>query len=523
MVGMWLYCSYELIRFYKQCIHMFVGNMWLGIAIVIVLAIMILIAVPPSLRVFNDEINLVSVSRSMVFNKTPCIVTECNYNYGVQNILSDYIGKRPLIFPYALSIMHTAMGYRVENVFILNILVLAFFLYLTFSCMRFFFGNIAAISALLLILSHPIVSLSATSGGYDLMSASFIFLCLLTVWFYIKHPSHITFRFMFMSFMILSNIRYESILYFVITLCLLGVFRFIKREHLKGRWLYVLSIILLLPLLWQRILKFTEPQLGIGEEMFSVKHFIENNKVFFNSLMRFDFHQPYATIIFWLGGIAVVYLLMKIISNRFRAIDKGSIALMAITFAIIGSAWTVITSLFWSRCDDIVCARFYLPFCILFSIILSIGVSHLLKKKPLVMLLFCVLVFVIYHPIAIENRLFLARKGYSRNYRLTMNFMKSVDSDNEKILMIVPSPKQMVIHGFGAIGFSRANEEVRTHLYRLAHKLYKDIYVVQEIDYKLGTPLKKYRLSSAYKLLPVYEAQNRGNRIVRISKVLAND
>lgn len=522
LFGTWLFSFYKFICFHKREVDMFVGQSRLGMIVALVLTILIFIAITPSMRVFYDEVNLCSVSQSMTFSRVPTVLNECEIHYGVRHPLFSYIDKRPLFFPYAVSVLHTFTGYRTENVFVLNFMVLTSFLFLIYCCIRKIQGEVVAISTVFLVISHPVIPLCATSGGFDLMSTLFMFLCLLMVVFYVRYPSNITFHFLWMTFLVFSNIRYESILYFALAICILSIFRFIKREHWRSLWFYIWSIILLLPLLWQRALKTTDPQLDVGEKMFSVKHFIENNEVFLKSFLRFDFYLPYATIILWFGGIAVICLFIKVLISMFRDRDNGRIVWLTIILATISSAWIVITSYFGARCDDIVSARFYLPFCIVFSISLSLGLCSLrwVRKNTIIMLLFSIVLFLIYFPIAIEKRIFAARRGFSRNYHLAMNYMESVKDEGDDVLVVAFCPKQMTIHGFGAIRFSRANIESDTYLYRLANKLYKDIYVIQEIDNNTGAPLREYRLSPAYKLLPVYEAQNRGGRFLRISKVL---
>jgi hypothetical protein len=71
-------------------------------------------------KVVADEVVLGSTAMQMHFERQAAVIVR-GYDYaGNFTPLNVYVDKRPLVFPFLLSLVHDLTGYRVANVFVLN-------------------------------------------------------------------------------------------------------------------------------------------------------------------------------------------------------------------------------------------------------------------------------------------------------------------------------------------------------------------------------------------------------------------
>jgi len=518
LMAIWMLALVRFYLEYKAEIKTRIKSSLPGLIVSAILAVIIFVSVPPALRVLNDEVNLLSVSRSMTADKTAVVIDEAIQSHGVLDVKSSYIDKRPLLFPYLVSILHTFLGYRIENVFILNFVVLLALLSTVTIGLRRYLGSVGTVFCALLIVSHPIVSLTAASGVFDLFAATFMVICLANLWFFLKRPSAVSFQLLWLNCILWSNIRYECFVYFAVILVLLAVLRCLKWAYFRNLWLYALTPVFFIPLVLQRIITQCGTQVPEGDVMFSLRHFAQNNVVFFKNLFRFDFYLPYANIVILLAVVSFLYVLYRVIRPHRPCSDKTTIVWSVILFAVLCANWVIVSS-YYHPIDDVVTCRFYIPFCVVSSFLVALAVGRLgwFEKRPVLILLLSIFIFALYHPVAVENRMFKDRAGYRRNYEIISNYFNRLCEKD--ILIIAPSPKQLIVNGFGAIGFRRANANPDVYLDRYRRRLFENIYVVQEVSFAAKTPEKDNLLTDEYQLSPVYEMHNRNDYFLRISKV----
>jgi len=130
-------------------------------------------------KVVADEVVLGSTAMQMHFERQAAVIVR-GYDYaGNFTPLNVYVDKRPLVFPFLLSLVHDLTGYRVANVFVLNgLLSLALTaLFYLLGCRLG--GPPAGAAAVLLLCSVPLVAQNATGGGFELLNMVMI---VLTLW-----------------------------------------------------------------------------------------------------------------------------------------------------------------------------------------------------------------------------------------------------------------------------------------------------------------------------------------------------
>ena len=141
------------------------------------------------------------------------------------------------------------MGYHAENVFVLNIFVLFLLLFLIYAQVKNYLGNnIWALSAVILVASQPVVVQSASSGGFDLLAALFLIISFSCLRWFLNAPDTARFQLLWVSLLMLSNVRYEGVMFFAIVLFFLLYFKYIKtRFFVNGATIvYPLTPLLLL-------------------------------------------------------------------------------------------------------------------------------------------------------------------------------------------------------------------------------------------------------------------------------------
>ncbi len=490
------------------------------------ICLLISISVQPNFRVLSDETNLLSVSRSMTYHKTVDNITEGSYYYGNFNaeksVLQD-VEKHRLLLPYVTHLFHSLSGYRVENVYLLNMLALFVLLCLLYVFMTEYLSAIWAFSCMILVAAQPIVSQCATSGGVDLLCALFMFISFYALMKFLAAPSGARFEFLWVSLAMLSNTRQESVLVFAATLTLLFFSKHVKKEFLKSSLVYAATPLVFLPIFWQKALVKDAFEQAPGEIAFSISNFLKNNIDFFKTLFHFDALLPYATLINIAGLTGLGYfLLLAFLSppawkNFIKQKNRGALLLIAAVNVLI--CWTVITSYYRGIPSHPSDARYFVFFAALSSILAMFFIKtiKIFDQKPSYFFMVCILMFILYHPSTIEGR-FTNTQILPRKYNYVVEYLKKNASKN--ILVIVDRPGQYMVHEYGAMSFPTARRMKGLLLQNLRQHLYEGIYVVQEIDYLTQQPINEEKLDAEFMLEPIYNIQNEARTFIRISKVV---
>lgn len=523
MVLLWIGTGLDYLRVSHFSWSTFIHAHKKGIFVSLILCVIIAISVKPALRVLSDETNLLSVSQSMTFEKRVNNTTQGTWYYESfypdKNLIS--IEKRPLLFPFFTHLVHVILGYRAENVYLLNLFVLFFLLLIVFLILQHSLKDLWAVSAMILVVSQPVVTQCARSGGFDLFFSAFVLLSFVVFRTFLRERSTSSFKFLWMTLVMVSQTRHEGILFFSSCIFVILAFRLLKKEYFEKPLLYVLSLFPFLPMVWPRLLNKDYFENAKNEIPFSVVHFLNNNMTFFKNLVSFDYWIPYATLVNLIGVLGLLHLMF---SGEERSGDPGTTAknihfplIIVATISLI-LEWVFITSYFRGNSDHPTNSRYF----VLFSIVLALSAvrlvhrSGIFRKQATLFFVFCVSIFVLYHPVSVENR-FTFSQTAPRQYAFAIDFLKKVGHRN--FLFITDRPGQYTVHRYGAISFDRARKQPKKIKSDFERHLYKEIYVLQEIEYASASPAKSTSLPREFKLETLVELQNTATSFLRISKV----
>lgn len=520
LVLFWIITLLQCLSQYKPNLKSFIKSYGLGLVVSLLLTSLIFTSVQPIFRVLSDETNLLAVSKSMTYEKRIDNVTMGKWYYDNFYPIRRVTPKRPLLFPFFTHILHILLGYRTENAFILNFLVLFSLFFLIYVIIKKYLGNMWAFSATLLVASQPIVSQTATCGGFDLLSVLFFLVCFLCLWWFLKEPSAIRFQLLWVNLLMYANIRHESILAFLIMLCLLACLKYIKIGFFKTKmnFLYFCTPLIFLCLYWQRLL--IKNPFETQKAAFSVSYFVKNNLIFLRTFFNYDFFLPYATFINFVGFLSLLYFGYLFLSAHI-AREKYQRHSILITAACLFANWTMYTSYHMGKVDHASASRYYVVFCVLLSVLALIIANHfrIFRQKPVSILALSILMFMIYHPVSVEDR-FSRTQTLPREYRFVMNFLKEESKKNRNFLVITKRPGQYTVHNYGAVNFNYANTN-KSVVKDYNRHLYENIFVIQDIEYKTSKVTKGTRLNKKFVLEKLVESQNKSVWFTRISKVVS--
>src|SRR5262249_52888484 len=147
----------------------------------------------------------------------------------------------------------------------------------------------------LLILSQPVFSLSATSGGFDLLSTLLIFWSLERLWVYLTAPSADHFGSLWVVLLLLSQSRYESPLLAAVICASSLVLRWPQAfGHLKqNKLVLAVTPLFLVLLLCQRILSAGHYESPPGVPPFSLTSLWMHFRLLVREHFRLDAALPY--------------------------------------------------------------------------------------------------------------------------------------------------------------------------------------------------------------------------------------
>lgn len=520
LVTAWIAVIIQCLRHYRPDIKSFIKSYGYGLLFSVIVCAIISASVKPQFRVLSDETNLLSISKSMLYERKADNVTMGTWYYNNFHPITRAIDKRPLLLPFFTYIIHVLRGYHVENVFILNIFVLFILLFLIYAQVKNYLGSdIWALSAVILVASQPIVSETAASAGFDMLAALFLVICFSCLRWFLNKPETVRFQLLWVSLLMLANIRYEGIVVLMIVLFSLACLRYFRSVFFTTglSLVYPFTPLALLNIYWIKFLMKDHFETK-GKIPFSLDYCVNNHAAFFKSIFDFSFFLPYASVISILGLFGLAYFVYLFFIKRSPK-EAPQRHLILISFACILADWAIIMLYFESWPANPSSSRFFLPFFILLSlfvVILANG-SELFRRNPAYVLLFSVTMFLLYNPVAVKDT-FFQTSILPREYIFVTDFLKREYKDSKDLLIIANRSGHYTVWNYGAVGFAYANTSGSIASQYKNH-LYNNIIVIQDIKYNGLQPKDEDRLSDKFVLEKIFEIQNKQDCLTRISRV----
>ncbi len=489
-----------------------------GLSLCLVFSILCFLAVPPTYRTLSDETNLVSVSQSMLRDRTSDLTIMAFRYFGKINPVISETPTRPLMFSFFVFLLHSLLGYSPKNAYLLNFISLFSYLSLIFIVVRKRASFQVALASILLVMSYPVLIFAATSAGFDLFASLFFALSLLLTFVFLIKPSSERFGLLVATLVLFANTRYESVGFLFVILGLLAVFRKITREHLqKNLSLIVSTPFLLFPLVVQRYLGHGKYQNSPGVAVFSRSHIVTNLTEFWTSLWDFRFVLPYASGLTLVALFSFVLLIVTLWFQRQSLKTRVPPPFLAIACFCVILNVTIYLAYYFGNYIHPASTRFYITLSTVFA--LTPIALHLARPgflKDSTVLLFSIVVFFIYFPTAVDGR-FTSALDTIRERTYEIEFLKA--HPNPELMILSDRPGLFTVDNYGAADFDFANKRTTQILNDLKRHAVNEIYAFQKISYATGNVTPETILDPIFKLEKQLEIQISDREYLRISSV----
>ncbi|MFM7749558.1 MAG: glycosyltransferase family 39 protein, partial [Opitutaceae bacterium] len=329
--------------------------------------LMLLVHEAAGFKIVMDELMLLGTSMSMHLDRTVLTPLRGNDIQGAFEILDGVVDKRPLFFPFLLSLVHDVSGYRPGNAFVLNGVLTFVLLALAWTLGRRLAGRTGGALAVLLLAGLPLLGQNATGGGFELLNLVMILATLLLGVRFVERRDGPSLAAFVLAAVLLSQVRYESVVFLVPVACVVvGVW--IRDGRAGLPWLVVAAPLLLIHVpLHQRIFDLRASAWELASkpgftEPFSFAYVPENLAHALAFFFGRASDQPNSPVLSALGCLAAPLALLGV--ARWRRDPAGVPAASAVT-AVFGLGFllhfALLMGYFWGRFDDPVIRRLSLP------------------------------------------------------------------------------------------------------------------------------------------------------------------
>lgn len=493
-------------------------ELWWSMAVGIGFTLLLFKACPPDYRVLSDETNLLSVSRSMLRNRTIHNTTMANYYLDFFKELRQVLDKRPLLFPFLMSVIHGVIGYSWKNMFVLNGMISAVFLSLVFYVSAVGRSLRAGWFAVSLIAIQPLYVLCASSGGFELLAAVAQFGLFWMFYQYMQRPTSNSLTLLWMCAVLFVNSRYEA---GVIAIVLLFGLAWHWRDTLKFAldrwWLYSTTLLFSSPIVWQVMLKGSDQESG-DKKPWSVAYVWEHFLDWIQANFGFDAYYPFATPVSYLALIALLWWLKEsVFTSKMRYADKYRLVALFILAAALVVQFLAFLSYHAGSAVQPYAVRYFLPTCLAMS--LGLG-AFLLRRtwfKPKYGLVASGFIFVAFAHIAHENK-FMNTLELVRKTRRIYEVIASYPP--HETLVIVDRPGQYAVLDFSAMSHDYLEENIQAVERDIANRLYTSVIFIQDIDINSKAPVKGQAIPAHLPVQIIYEMRTSSSSYTRISKMI---
>ncbi len=171
------------------------------------------LAVPYSYKVLFDELVLQSTAWNLHFFREFGTMLRGYEVEGVFRSLFVYVDKRPLFYPFVVSLAHDLTGFRLTNVFLVNSLLLPSCLLLLYGMLRQLGGTWPAVAGLVCFGASSLLAQAANGSGMEMLNLAMMLLTLRLAVHYLSRPEERRLSALVLSCVLLAQTRYESALY----------------------------------------------------------------------------------------------------------------------------------------------------------------------------------------------------------------------------------------------------------------------------------------------------------------------
>lgn len=523
MRALWQNFSLELRQFRWAKID------WPSVAVVGAGGLILLVHESFGFKIVMDEIMLLGTSMSMHLDKTVLTPVRGNDIQGTFAILDGMMDKRPLFFPFLVSLLHDLTGYRPANAFVLNGVLTFVFLALVNLAGRLLAGRYAGWLAVTLFAGLPLLAQNATGGGFELLNLVMVLATLLLGARWVQKNDQPALAAFCFSALLMAQVRYESVVFLVpVVVLILWVWAREGRTFLS--WPVIVAPLLMVHYpLQHRIfdLRVSAWELGSKpgyEKVFSPAYVSDNLLHAFTYFFAKPSDQPNSLVLSVFGFLAVPFFVLLVVKSLRSLAKQPPISVATCVFAIgFALQFGLMMAYFWGKFDDVVIRRLSLPT----HLALVIGVLAVLPQfaKPAVVRTLLGLAVLGLVASGVPS---MAAHAYSQEYlpgRETAWRRQFIADQARRDFLVIDNDSILwIAHKVSATPVFQAKGPRRPDLiFHMRNRTFSDVYVFQRftIDSETGrmTPRDGDDLGPDFILEPVREERLQTLTLTRISRI----
>ncbi len=485
-------------------------------------------------KIVMDEVVLQDTAMRMHFEREAAAMVRGYDLAGNFTALHVYVDKRPLFFPFLLSLAHDLTGYRVGNAFALNALLSLVLIALVFLVGCRLAGRLAGVSAVLLLASIPLVHQNVVSSGFELLNLVMI---LATLWLgmrYAERPETDRLGAFVLAGILLAQTRYESAL-FILPVGIVILYVWWRQRAIDLSWpVLVAPLFLVIVPLHFNVFKLAAAswQLADGpgaDTPFSPRFFYDNVAHAMNFFLCTDGTQPSSLLVSLLGVAGVGFFVLTFYREH-RPIFRSQPAQAVFCIFMLGLLVHTVLMLcyFWGQFDDVIIRRLSLPSHLLliltFLFVYPRLVAHPARWRGLIAVSgFFILGFTV--PAVALHR-YSQENFAARTNAWLSDFIDGL-GDDSALAVDSGSGLQWFIHRKSSIAVDAVMNHPDNYAFHFRNRSFRHFFVVQRIgsDFDHGTLFSSIDddLGDGLQLEPVAERTFSPVYRIRVSRVVAVD
>jgi hypothetical protein len=338
-------------------------------------------------KILFDEYDIQGTAYEMHLSKQVSTIVRA-YNVGGTWLPIDtLLDKRPYFFPFLVSLVHDLTGFRLANMFAVNVALAGALLALLYWFVRQLAGRGPAVLAVALMATLPLFCQNTSSAAMDMCNLAMLALvaCLATL--YLRAPDDDRLSLLVLGCILLVESRYESVIYVVPTAVVIAI-GWIRAGRVILPWPVILAPFLLVPYAWHSRVLASEPvfwQLQAGQtSAFGLSNVRDNFRGDVDFLFNTGPEFPNSWYLSGLGVLGAAWLAW-LGWRRLREPAPGPLsppAVVGLAFgAGVGAHFVVLLFYWWSKFNDYLASRLALPLCLAFAVLGAVLVRDLARRR----------------------------------------------------------------------------------------------------------------------------------------------
>ena len=502
---------------------------WLTLGIIACGGTVLLVHETFGFKIVMDEIMLLGTSMSMHFDKTVLTPTRGNDIQGTFVLLDGLVDKRPLFFPFLVSLIHDLTGYRPANAFVLNGALTFIFLGLVNAAGRLLAGRLAGWLGVALFAGLPLLGQNATGGGFELLNLTMILATMLLGARYVAKRDAPALEAFCFSALLLAQVRYESVIYLpAVAFLVLWIWSREGRAILSWPLLLAPMLIVHYPL-QHRIFELRAGAWELASRPgatspFSLSYIPENLSHALTFFFGQAANQPNSLVLSTLGCLAVPFFALLVV-KRLRSLASGSPAEVATTIFALGfAAQFALMMCYFLKFDEVIVRRLSLPTHLGMVIAIFAVLPQLAKPVVMRTLLLAACLAVLARGVPS-----MAAHAYNQEYlpgrETAWRRQFIADQPRNDYLAIDNDSILWIAHQVSATPVAQALARRDSVVFHMRNRTFSDVFVFQHFDIDPDTSKMTVRkdddLGPAFVLETVREERLKLLTLARISRVKA--